>query len=72
MAVKKELDPFIENQWKEWQDANPLDKIPDIDTDKLRDVVIKDLSFVSVMNVKEYTHFNILNLYLIFFIEIVF
>ena len=55
MAVKKELDPFIENQWKEWQDSNPLDKIPNIDTDKLRDVVIKDLSFVSVMNVKEYT-----------------
>ena len=55
MAVKKELDPFIENQWKEWQDTNPLDKIPNIDTDKLRDVVIKDLSFVSVMNVKEYT-----------------
>lgn len=55
MAVKKELDPFIENQWKEWQDTNPLDKIPNIDTDKLRDAVIKDLSFVSVMNVKEYT-----------------
>ena len=55
MAVKKELDPFIEEQWKEWQEANPLDKIPNIDTDKLRDVVIKDLSFVSVMNVKEYT-----------------
>ena len=55
MAVKKELDPFVEEQWKKWQDANPLDKIPNIDTDKLRDVVIKDLSFVSVMNVKEYT-----------------
>ena len=55
MAVKKELDPFIENQWKEWQDTNPLDKIPDIDTDKLKDIVIKDLSFVSVMDVKEYT-----------------
>ena len=55
MAVKKELDPFIENQWKEWQDTNPLDKIPDIDTDKLKDIVIKDLSFVSAMNVKEYT-----------------
>ncbi len=55
MADKKELDPFIEEQWKKWQDANPLDKIPNIDIDKLRDVVIKDLSFVSVMNVKEYT-----------------
>jgi len=55
MAVKKELDPFIEEQWEKSQDSNPLDKIPNIDTDKLRDVVIKDLSFVSVMNVKEYT-----------------
>ena len=45
----------IETQWQKWQDATPLDKIPDIDTDKLRDVVIKDLSFVSVMDVKEYT-----------------
>ena len=45
----------IETQWQKWQDATPLDKIPDIDTDKLRDVVIKDLSFVSVMGVKEYT-----------------
>ena len=36
----------IETQWQKWQDVTPLDKIPDIDTDKLRDAVIKDLSFV--------------------------
>ena len=43
----------IETQWQKWQDQNPLDKIPNIDTDKLRDTVVKDLTFVSVMNVKE-------------------
>ena len=45
----------IETQWQKWQDQNPLDKIPNIDTDKLRDIVVKDLTFVSAMNVKEYT-----------------
>ena len=45
----------IETQWQKWQDQNPLDKIPNIDTDKLRDTVVKDLTFVSAMNVKEYT-----------------
>jgi hypothetical protein len=45
----------IETQWKKWQDSTPLDKIPNIDTDKLKDIVIKDLSFVSAMDVKEYT-----------------
>jgi hypothetical protein len=46
---------FIETQWVKWQDENPLDKIPDIDTDKLRNIVIEDLTFVSAMDVKEYT-----------------
>ena len=48
-------DPFIEKQWKEWQDTNSLKDIPNIDTDKLKDIVIKDLTFVSAMDVKEYT-----------------
>ena len=45
----------IEKQWQKWQDENPLDKIPNIDTDELKNIVIKDLTFVSAMNVKEYT-----------------
>ena len=45
----------IEKQWQKWQDENPLDKIPNIDTDELKNIVVKDLSFVSAMNVKEYT-----------------
>jgi hypothetical protein len=45
----------IDDQWQSWQDNNPLDKIPDVDTDVLKQALIKDLSYVSSMNVKEYT-----------------
>ncbi len=55
MAYSFDPKDDIETQWQKWQDATPLDKIPDIDTDKLKDIVIKDLSFVSAMDVKEYT-----------------
>ena len=41
--------------WQSWQEHNPLDKLPNIDTDKLKDAVTKDLSYVSAMDVKEYT-----------------
>ena len=55
MAYSFDPKDNIETQWQKWQDATPLDKIPNIDTDKLKDIVIKDLSFVSAMDVKEYT-----------------
>ena len=45
----------IDDQWQSWQDNNPLDKIPDIDTEELKQALIKDLSYVSSMDVKEYT-----------------
>jgi hypothetical protein len=45
----------IDDQWQSWQEHNPLDKIPDIDTDTLKEALIKDLSYVSAMDVKEYT-----------------
>jgi hypothetical protein len=45
----------IDDQWQSWQDNNPLDKIEAPDTDTLRDAVVKDLSYVSSMDVKEYT-----------------
>ena len=45
----------IDDQWQSWQDNNPLDNIPDVDTDDLKQALIKDLSYVSSMNVKEYT-----------------
>ena len=45
----------IDDQWQSWQEHNPLDKIPDVDTDTLKEALIKDLSYVSSMDVKEYT-----------------
>ena len=45
----------IDDQWQSWQDNNPLDKIESVDTDTLKEALIKDLSYVSSMNVKEYT-----------------
>jgi len=45
----------IDDQWQSWSDENPVDKMPDIETDKLKEALIKDLSFVSAMDVKEYT-----------------
>ena len=50
----------IEDQWQNWQDNNPLDKIPDVDTEELKQALIKDLSYVSAMNVKEYTLYIII------------
>jgi len=45
----------IDDQWQSWQDNNPLDKIEAPDTETLKEAVIKDLSYVSSMDVKEYT-----------------
>jgi hypothetical protein len=46
---------FVEQQWQEWQDENPASSFSDIDTDYLREKVIRELSYVSKMDVKEYT-----------------
>ena len=45
----------IDDQWQSWQDNNPIDKIGAVDTESLKEALIKDLSFVSKMDVKEYT-----------------
>ena len=45
----------IDDQWQSWQDNNPIDKIEAVDTETLKEALIKDLSFVSKMDVKEYT-----------------
>ena len=45
----------IDEQWQSWQDHNPIDKMEAVDTDTLKEALIKDLSFVSKMDVKEYT-----------------
>jgi hypothetical protein len=43
----------VETQWKKWLDAGQEYK--QIDTDELRERVIKELTYVSQMDVKEYT-----------------
>ena len=45
----------IDDQWQSWQDNTDLSKIPDIDTETLKQTIIKDLTFVSAMTVQEYT-----------------
>ena len=42
----------IDDQWQSWQEHNPLDKIEAPDTETLKEAVIKDLSYVSKMDVK--------------------
>ena len=51
----QEYIDFIDKQWKEWQDTTDINSIEDIDTEKLKHIVTEDLSFVSKMDVKEYT-----------------
>jgi hypothetical protein len=47
--------PTIEEQWQQWQDENPASSFKHIDADELRERIIKELSYVSKMDVKEYT-----------------
>ena len=45
----------VDTQWQEWQDTNPLNSIPIITDEQLKEALIKDLSVVSQMTVEEYT-----------------
>jgi len=45
----------VEEQWKQWQDENPPSSFVDIDESVLKEQVINDLTYVSKMDVKEYT-----------------
>ena len=55
MAYSWKKGMSIDDQWESWQEHNPIDKIESVDTDTLKEAVIKDLSYVSAMDVKEYT-----------------
>ena len=55
MAYSWKKEMSIDDQWQSWQDNTDLSKIPNIDTDKLKETIIKDLTFVSAMTVQEYT-----------------
>jgi len=46
---------FVDKQWLEWQEANPTSSFKHIDKDQLTEIVIKDLTYASQMDVREYT-----------------
>lgn len=48
-------DPHLEAQWDAWMATNPLQDIPDVSDDEVREAIIKDLSNVCKMTVGEYT-----------------
>lgn len=45
----------VETQWNKWLSFNPVEDMPDVDENLLRENLIKDLTYVSAMDVKEYT-----------------
>ena len=45
----------IEEQYRQWQEENPAESLVDVDENVLKEQVINDLSYVSQMDVKEYT-----------------
>ena len=54
MAYSFDPKDDVETQWKKWQEQTPL-PVLDFNESELREQVIKDLTYVSQMDVKEYT-----------------
>jgi len=54
MATKKQI-PDIDEQWRLWQIENEPERFEHIDTDKLKQDLIADLTVKSQMDVREYT-----------------
>jgi len=46
---------FVDAQWSKWQEENPVENFRHIDTEELKTVLIKDLTYASQMDVREYT-----------------
>ena len=46
---------FVEKQWQDWQEKNPAEQFEHIDEDNMKEVLIKDLTYASQMDVREYT-----------------
>jgi len=55
MAYAFDSKDDVETQWSKWSAENPVDDMPFIDEQELKQTVIKDLTYVSQMDVKEYT-----------------
>ena len=46
---------FVEQQWTKWQEENPANTFEHIDEDSMKEILIKDLTYASQMDVREYT-----------------
>ena len=46
---------FVEKQWSEWQEKNPVNSFEHIDEELMKKVLIEDLTYASQMDVREYT-----------------
>ena len=57
MAYSFDPKDDVETQWKKWQDQTPIQPLQ-FTEDELRERTIKELTYVSQMDVKEYTLFQ--------------
>ena len=55
MAYAFDSKDDVETQWSKWLALNPVEDMPTIDENEHKETVIKDLGYVSKMDVKEYT-----------------
>ncbi len=46
---------YVDKQWVDWQENNPVNKFEHIDVESMKEVLIKDLTYASQMDVREYT-----------------
>ncbi len=46
---------YVDKQWQDWQEKNPVDKFEHIDEEHMKKVLIEDLTYASQMDVREYT-----------------
>lgn len=54
--MQNDWPSYVQQHWSKWREETPSTKT--IDTDKMREVLINDLTYVSQMDVKEYTLFQ--------------
>ena len=58
MSYKFDPKDDVETQWQKWQEANPPETFAHVDTDELKRKTIEELTYVSQMDVREYTLFQ--------------
>ena len=46
---------FVEKQWNDWQEKNPVESFEHIDEENMKRVLVEDLTYASQMDVREYT-----------------